>query len=265
MMAKQESDMLSTNDFKDKNESLKRKKHSLIAISGMPGAGKTTVSMELLSEMPNLTYFDFGAFFRPIAYYLIKEKQVSLSQIKKIINQGEIQKLMNYLNLGFRKNESRECEISIRNHFYTDEELYNPEMNKITVDVGACLGDSLNAYIKKIIEEIRISNPVLLNARRPFSVCSDISNHIFLKADFQERARRKSKLEDITLEESIRRLLIRDKKEKSAGFWETFTFTEIIDTTDMKVEDTVSLVKKHILRYTIMKDETDLNKEEFYR
>ncbi len=251
-----------TKESKEKKEILSKDKHSLIAISGMPGAGKTTISMKLLSDMPKLTYFDFGAFFRPISYYLIEERKVPISELRKVVEQRKVKELMDYLDVGYRKNENREYEISIRGHFYTDEELYNPNMNKITVDVGACFGDSLNEYIKKMIEEIRMSSPVLLNARRPFSVCSDISNHIFLKASFLRRAERKAKLEETTFDEAKKRLEFRDEKEKAAGFWKTFPFTKIIDTTNMEIEDTVSVVKTHILEYTIKKEELDLIREE---
>lgn len=63
----------------------KTENHSLIAISGMSGAGKTSVSMELLKTMPNLVYFDFGAFFRPITFYLVKHKRISIEQLRKIV------------------------------------------------------------------------------------------------------------------------------------------------------------------------------------
>ena len=38
------------------------RKHSIIAISGMPAAGKTTISEKLMEIAPKLVYFDFGAF-----------------------------------------------------------------------------------------------------------------------------------------------------------------------------------------------------------
>lgn len=226
------------------------KQHSLIAISGMPGAGKTSVSEQLISTIPNLTYFDFGAFFRPLTYYLIKEKKLSIEQLQQIVETGRIDELMEKLNVGYRNN-NKEYEFSVRNKFYKSEELYNPEMNKTTVDVGTCFGDSLNPHIHSIITNIRQANPVLLNARRPFSVCSDISNHIFLKADFHERAKRKAVLEHTTLEEAVNRLRKRDEKEYRAGFWTTYPFTKIIDTTHLETEQTTELVKQHILQYTI--------------
>lgn len=236
------------------------KKHSLIAISGMSAAGKTTVSMELLQTIPNLVYFDFGAFFRALSFYLVKCKGISVKQLKKIVNESKIDELMSNFNIGYR-NCNGEYQISINGNFFSNEDLYNPEMDKLTVEVGTCFGDRLNSYIGAIISDIRSKNPVLLNARRPFSVCTDISNHIFLKATFYKRAERKSKLDGISLEEARDYLRKRDEKEHNAGFWEIYPFTKVIDTSDLDISTTVQMVKDHILTYTISKDADFQRKE----
>lgn len=241
---------------------MKEKKFSIIAISGMPGAGKSSVSEKLRDEIPNLAYFDFGAFFRPITFYLIKSGRMTISGLQQIIWQKKSDELMQKLNLGYRKRNGV-CEISIRNHFFEAEELYTPEMNKLTVDVGGCFGDILNNYINEIIEQIRLESPVLLNARRPFSVCTDISNHIFLKASFFKRAERKAELEGTSITEARERLRLRDEKESAAGFWNTYPFTKIIDTTERSTEQTAELVKQHILEYTITDNDRKIGKEQF--
>lgn len=245
----------------NQNNNKEEKKHSLIAISGMPGAGKTSVSSRLVSTIPNLVYFDFGAFFRPITYYLIKEKGKSIDDLKKIIEESKIEELMKELNLG-HKNSNGAYEVSVDGKFFKEEELYNPEMDRLTVEVGTCFGDNLNEYIRNIIEDIRKKNPVLLNARRPFSVCQDISNHIFLKANFHKRAERKAELEGTSLEQAVENLRRRDEKESKAGFWEVFPFTKVIDTTNMEVETATELVMKHILGYSIKRENRDEEVEE---
>ena len=173
--------------------------------------------------------------------------------MEKIVNQFGADELAKKLNLGFRT-QNRTCEVSINGHFFDKEELYNPEMNNLTVDVGSCLGDSLNPYIRNIIDDIRKNNPILLNARRPFSVYKDISNHIFLKADFEKRAERKSILENTSLEKARNKLAKRDNKEKDAQFWNTYPFTKIIDTTDMNICETLNIVKTHISNFTIKEE-----------
>lgn len=239
----------------------KSENHSLIAISGKPGAGKTSVSKELLHSIPNLVYFDFGAFFRPLALYLVKYKGISIEQLKRIVSESKIDKLMSGINIGYRNNNG-EYQISINGNFFSCEELYNPEMDKLTVDVGTCFGDNLNNYIESIISDIRKRNPVLLNARRPFSVCTDISNHIFLQADFHKRAKRKSELDGISLEEARKYLQKRDAQEQNAGFWEIHPFTKVIDTTNLEVSTTAQIVIDHIMSYSIPKDINSIKKEE---
>lgn len=240
------------------------KKHLLIAINGMPAAGKKSVSKKLVSTIPNLLYFDFGSFFRPIALYLTKDKGMTIQDLKTIVKESKINDIMTELNIGYRNNDG-EYEVSINGIFFDSKELYNTEMDKIVVDVGACVGDSLNAYIKAIIEDIRQKNPILINARRPFAICDDISNHIFLKADFQKRAERKSALEGISLKEAMNKLRSRDEKELRAGFLEKYPFTKVIDTTDMEIEEITELVKKHILEFTINKNEINIKQEEICR
>lgn len=237
----------------------KTENHSLIAISGMSGAGKTSVSMELLKTMPNLVYFDFGAFFRPITFYLVKHKRISIEQLRKIVQESKTDELMNKLNIGYR-NHNGEYQISINGNFFSWDDLYNPEMDKLTIEVGTCFGDSLNNYIGSIISEIRKSNPVLLNARRPFSVCKDISNHIFLKASFYKRAERKSVLDKISLPKAREYLRARDEKERNAGFWEIHPFTKVIDTSNLEVPTTTQIIRDHILSYTIEPKEESQNR-----
>ncbi len=237
-------------------------KHSIIAISGMPAAGKTTLSSKLMEIAPKLVYFDLGAFFRPITFHLIKEKNISIQQLEKIVNIFGIDKFVENLNLGFRT-KNRNCEVSINGRFFDNEELYNPEMNKLTVDIGSFFGDSLNPYIRNIIDRIREKNPVLLNARRPFAIYKNISNHIFLKANFGKRAERKSILENTSLEEARRKLAERDKKENEAQFWNTYSFTKIIDTTDIDIAETLNIVKNHISNFTIRENNKNIATKEF--
>lgn len=228
----------------------KENKHSIIAISGMPAAGKTTLAKELKNKIPNLIYFDFGAFFRPLTFYLLKERDMDLGEIEKNMGEGKLDELMKEIKLGVRVNE-KTCEVSFNNNFFKENQLYNPEMNKLTIDVGTCVGDYLNEFIESIIEKVRKDNPVLLNARRPFKVCKDISNHIFLVADFDKRVERRASQEETTIEEARKRMIIRDKKEKDAGFWITYPFTKIIDTTNISFDKTVNIAINHILGFTI--------------
>ena len=44
------------------------------------------------------------------------------------------------------------------------------------------------------------------------------------------------------LEEATKKLEVRDRNEKQNGFWDTFSFTKLIDTTNLSIDDVQSLV-----------------------
>ena len=52
--------------------------NKVIAISGYPGSGKTTVSESLISLRGDLIYFDFGYLFRPLTFYLFNELKLTI-------------------------------------------------------------------------------------------------------------------------------------------------------------------------------------------
>ena len=58
-------------------------KNKVIAISGMPGSGKTTVSNKLLENYDNAVYFDFGFLFRPLTYYLVNELNLTEEETRR--------------------------------------------------------------------------------------------------------------------------------------------------------------------------------------
>ncbi|MCL2860475.1 MAG: (d)CMP kinase [Oscillospiraceae bacterium] len=221
---------------KGKTISMEDKKQLVIAISGMPGAGKTSLSMNLLKLIPQMVYFDFGEVYRTLTYYLLKVKEVSQDEVKQALSEGGLTKIISFDSIDWAIKD-RNCKISINKDFYDYKELHNPAMNKLTVDIGTILGDTVNPVISAIVNKIREDNPVIINARRPFATYKDISKHLFLKADFQKRAERKSILENCTIEEAVDRLKARDQKEESAGFWNIFEFTEVIDTTNTSDEE----------------------------
>ena len=45
-------------------------KNKVVALSGYPGSGKTTVGMKIIENGDDFVYFDFGTLFRPLTYYL---------------------------------------------------------------------------------------------------------------------------------------------------------------------------------------------------
>lgn len=202
-------------------------KKQVIAISGMPGSGKTTLSQNLLNQYNDFVYFDFGFLFRPLTYYLMNELKLDENEIRLLVDNGLLKEK---LTIGYQIKNSV-VQVSINNKFYDFEQLNNPEMNINTVIVGSIVGDSLNNELEKIIDDLKKDYNVLLNARRPVSVYPNLDRHIFLKCSFEERVKRKTLMNKEELGITEEKLYNRDKKEINSGFWNVYDFSTVVDTT----------------------------------
>lgn len=234
--------------------------HKVIAISGYSGSGKTEVSQSILKSRKNLVYFDFGYLFRPVTYYLIHDLNLSIEEIKKLV---QSKKLYNMINFSYAI-ENQNVKIGVNGNFYDDNKLYNLSMNLDTVSVGTIIGDDLSESLKTIIDDLKQNSDVLLNARRPVVVYPDIDCHIFLKADFDTRVRRKSLMNNEDYKMTYDKLLKRDDMEKQGGFWQMYDFTRIIDTTNLSKEEVLeqvnNAVKEKINNLTLVLSSYKCNK-----
>ena len=212
--------------------------YKVIAISGYSGSGKTTISEEILKNCNDLIYFDFGFLFRPVTYYLMNELKMTEDTIRTMVMSGELKKK---IKLTFRVLDNK-VEVGVNNNFYDYDILNSLKMNMDTVMVGSIIGDELNDELRVIIDDLKKSSNILLNARRPIVVYPDADCHIFLETDFDERVRRKMLMNDEDYETTVCKLMKRDQKEKSSGFWEKYDFTKTIDTTSLSKEEVLQKV-----------------------
>ncbi len=217
-------------------------KNKVIAISGMPGSGKTTVSNKLLENYDNAVYFDFGFLFRPLTYYLVNELNLTEEEIRKLV---ESKKLEDLIHIGY-KVEDKKVEISINSKFYTFQQLNTLQMNLDTVMVGSIIGDDLTPVLGNIVNDLKENYNVIINARRPVEAYPKLDNHIFLECTFDERSKRKMNMNNESLEKTKNKLSARDKKEQESGFWKVYDFTHIIDTTNLSKEEVYQEVVKEI-------------------
>lgn len=222
----------------EKLEKKCKEKNQVIAISGMPGSGKTTVSQNLLNQYNDFVYFDFGFLFRPLTYYLMNELNLDENEIKLLVDNDL---LKDKLIIGYQiKNNI--VEISINTKFYDFDKLNTPEMNINTVTIGSIIGDSLNKELEKIIDDLKKNNNVLLNARRPVAVYPNLDKHIFLKCSFEERVKRKSLMNKEEHNTTEKKLFNRDKKEINSGFWKIYDFSKVVDTTFLSEKEVFNKV-----------------------
>lgn len=213
-------------------------KNKVLALSGYPASGKTTVGMKIVADREDFVYFDFGSLFRPLTYYLLNVKKFTYEEIETIVNNN---KLRDLINLEYRIVD-KVVEIGINGHFYDFKTLNNPHMDEATVIVGGIIEDRLIQELRSIVISLKESKNVLINARRPIAAYPELDTHIFLTCDFNKRAERKSKLNNVSLDDAIKSLEIRDKNEKCSGFWDVFPFTKVIDTTELSIDDVYDLI-----------------------
>ncbi len=213
-------------------------KNKVVALSGYPASGKTTVGIKIINNREDFVYFDFGSLFRPLTYYLLNVKKLTYKEIETLTNNGKLRDIVNIEYRIINKN----VEIGINGNFYDFKTLNNPCMDDATVIVGGIIDDELIPELRNIVISLKEVKNVLINARRPVAAYPELDAHIFLTCDFNERAKRKSKLNNMSLEEATKNLEIRDKKEKQNGFWEIFPFTKVIDTTNICIDDIYDLV-----------------------
>lgn len=213
-------------------------KNKVVALSGYPASGKTTIGMKIISNRDDFVYFDFGSLFRPLTYYLLNVGKLTYDEIKVLVSTG---KLKDVINIEY-KVVDKIVQVGINGHFYDFETLNNPFMDEATVIVGGIIDDKLIHELRKIVISLKESKNVLINARRPVAAYPELDSHVFLTCDFDERAKRKSKLNNMPLDASVKSLKARDEKEKQNGFWDIFPFTKVIDTTNLDINDVYDLV-----------------------
>lgn len=214
----------------------------VIAISGMPGSGKTTVSGKLLENYDNAVYFDFGFLFRPLTYFLVNELNLTEEEIRSLV---ESKKLEDLITIGY-KVKNKKVEISINSKFYTFEQLNTLQMNMDTVMVGSIIGDDLTPVLRDIVSDLKDNYNVILNARRPVVAYPNLDKHFFLKCSKETRVDRKMNMNHESKEITETKLSKRDIKEKESGFWKVYDFTHIIDTTNLTKEEVYKEVVKEI-------------------
>lgn len=226
--------------------------YKVIAISGKPGSGKSSLSEEVLKRDASLVYFDFGFLFRPLTYYLVYELNMSFEDIYSFITSGKVKEevLFSYRVLNGK------VEVAINGKFYENSLLNTPDMNMQTVMVGSIAFDLLNDELRKIIDDLKEKNNVLLNARRPIAVYPEADYHIFLEASFDERVYRKMLMNNESFEVTYKKLKERDLKEEESGFFEKYAFTKTIDTTYLSKDDVLDLFLKMTEGYVYLNNLT---------
>ena len=214
----------------------------IVAIDGPAGTGKGTITKILSKEM-GLVNIDTGATYRCVALYAIKNN-IKLEETDKII------KSLENINIDM-KNENGEQTIFLNGEDVTTD-IRTKEVTKIVSQVSSI--KEVRFAMVDIQRKLAEGKDVIREGR-------DITTYVFPNADVkiyldaqeQERANRrykefKEKGIDMTYEEVLKNIQIRDKndKEKEIGALKIAEDAVYVDTTNLSIEEVAGKVKNII-------------------
>ena len=219
-----------------------------IGIEGLVGAGKTSICRELIKKMPNTVLFHGGNLYRAIVYAIMKNGK-TLDKLKKEAKKIDIKDMMDIFNVEI-KIENYETVIYIDGE-KVDEELIQSKEASIAVSTvgGTADNKKLFEFAKALIDDVKKENNIVVSGRALMTIYPDLDYHFFIKADLDERVRRKciqyhNKDEFETIKKNI---VARDELQEKAGFYKLSPITKVIDVTECKsVEESTEKVMSQI-------------------
>ncbi len=206
----------------------------IIAIDGPAASGKSTTAKKV-AERLHFMYLDTGAMYRAVTLYFLQQR-ISTSDL------DEITRALENIQIKFFRNRIMMNDIDI------SEDIRTNQINNAVSEVSA-----LQTVRKKMVEwqrKIGERQNIVIEGR-------DIGTHVFPNADHKffiiadvlERARRRygeitGKMEDISLEDVVSQLQIRDKKDstRSLAPLKQAKDAVLIDTTHLTIEQQVDAI-----------------------
>ena len=230
----------------------------VIGIEGLVGSGKTSMCRELLNEIPNSIVFHGGNLYRGIIYAVMnsnKELGSNMRNLKQMMQDVDIKKIMDMLKVEF-KVENRETVVYVNGKKIEEEKLQSKQASMaVSVAGGSADNTKLFSFCKNIINEFKEKYNVILSGRALMSIYPELDYHFFITASLDERIRRKASQygENANLEELREHIMLRDKLQKKAGFYDLNEKTIEIDVTECKnVKESTDKLLKYINRETIL-------------
>ena len=219
--------------------------HIVIGIEGMVASGKTSICKELINLIPNSIFIDAGEIYRGIIE-AVKKNNIDLT---KAIGNSNPMDLMKKLNVEF-KIENKMTQIYINGSKISNSEIETVE-NSIGVSKMAAVSNNSQLYdfARKIIDTYRQKFNIILSARDLVTIYPDMTHHIYITANLEERVKRKmiqyGKNADYNvIKENITK---RDELQEKSGYYKIYDNTIKIDVTNCTtIEESTKEVLKHI-------------------
>ncbi len=205
----------------------------VIGVEGQVAAGKTSACKELIKLIDNCIFIDGGAIARAIVIAITKS---GYDLTGKDISNIDPFELMKKLNVRFEIENSNTV-IYIDNQKVPDEEIETSQ-NGMNVSKLISKGNSkaLFEYAGKIIDYYRKKYNIVVTARNLVAIYPNMTCHIFITADLNERVKRRFKQYNGKFtEDEIRKMILeRDKIHEDAGFNAKCDRSIEVDITDCK-------------------------------
>lgn len=224
------------------------KDNIVIGIEGEVGAGKTSISKELLKYIPNSIILHGGNIYRAIVFQMLQSGN-NLKNIANNMKNIDVFEILKNLNLEI-KLENKETVIYINSKKIKEEDLHSKE-SSVAVSMVSNVADNSNLYKfgKDLINKFRENYNVILSSRDIVKMYPETTYHFFIKADLEERINRKyiQCNEDASKEELKQIIQKRDKLQEKSGYYKIYKNTIVIDVTNCKtVEESTTKVLNNI-------------------
>lgn len=214
----------------------------IVAIDGPSGTGKGTVT-EILSKKLNLLNIDTGATYRCVALAMLNNN-VGLEDIDKI------KEILDTIRIELRSD--KKGQVVILNGEVVTEKIRSKEVTSFVSPVSAI--KEVRAAMTGLQRKMAEGKDVIMEGRDIGStVFPNADVKIYLDADCEERAKRRFKQNqekgiDIPYNEILASIKERDERDSSREIspLKVANNAEVIDTTEMTIEEVVAKIEKII-------------------
>jgi cytidylate kinase len=210
-------------------------KNIVIGIEGEVASGKTSICRELLNLIDNSIFIDGGAIYRGIILAILKSN-IDITKLKENVSSLNALDLMKKLNVEF-KIENKETVIYIDGKRIDNAEIQNAQNAMgVTKMASKANNESLFVFARNIIDEYRKTYNIIVSARDLVDIYPDMSAHVYITADLDERVKRRyHQYKEKYSEDEIRRMITeRDQIHEKAGFNSKCERSITVDVTECK-------------------------------
>lgn len=211
-------------------------KNIVIGIEGLVGAGKTSISRELLKKMPNAILLHGGNLYRAIVYALMsaQKNMKNITSLENNLKNIDIKALMDKLQVKFEI-ENRESVVYVAGKKIDEEDLQSQD-NSLAVSIAGKTADNshLFTFAKTLIDMYKEKFDVIVSGRDLMKIYPNLDYHFLITASLEERVRRKciqynEESDKKKVEENI---IKRDKLQEESGFYKRYEKTIEVDVTN---------------------------------